>query len=382
MKLKVAFLNCVSHGDCIVITFTDRRRKACIVVDGGKSRSSAKALADYLVSQKVKSINLMVGTHIDEDHINGLKFFVGDQIKNKEAGKTFCKIKEYWGPMPSEGRQGGFNPTSFAEVGERTDAASWRRYIIQSVNQNNDLIDGLEVLGTSINHPSLGEIPRNPFTSVKIDLLGPDMQIPANQIKSSALATTALLSKGMPIKTLAELVAAIDGNAEAMAIKAKRNANNQSIVFRLRLARGSKKAKAWTFLLTGDAEEEAWAEMLANSKVARKLRSRVVKLPHHGSTNGITLAGLKKVKPEYSVNQVGQLHGIPDKLTLQRVRRCKSAIMCTQRNASTKKTSACIGVRKAECPAYKNPQSIIFELDTSKGKCTINPASRACQKKW
>lgn len=382
MKLKVAFLDCVSHGDCTVITFTDRRRPACIVVDGGKTKSSAKALADYLDSQNVKSINLVVGTHIDEDHINGLKWFVGDQLNNKKAGKAYFRIKEYWGPLPSDGHSGSFQPTAFAEMGERTDAASWRQYVIQSVAQNDDLFDGLEALGTSIRHPSLEDIPRRPFSSVKIDFLGPDMQIPANQIMSKALATTTRISKGMSIKTLADLVAAIDGNAKAMAIAAKRNANNQSIVFRLRLASGSSKAKKWTFLFTGDAEEEAWEGMLADDRVARQLRARVLKLPHHGSTNGITVQGIKKVRPKYCVNQVGQLHGIPDDLTLRRVQENESAIMCTQRNGSHGHPSACRHVNRVDCPAYDNPQSVIFTLDTDTDKCTIDPSDRACKVEW
>ena len=222
MRLKVTFLDCVSHGDCTVITFTDRRRLACIVVDGGKTKSSAKALTDYLDSQNVRSISLMIGTHIDEDHINGLKWFVGDQVTNKNAGKQYCKIKEYWGPMPSEGHIGGFRPSSFVEMDQRTDAASWRQYVIQSVTQNDDLVDALVALGTTIKHPSLEDVPRNPFSSIKIDFLGPDMQIPANQIKSKALASAARISTGMPITTLAELVAAIEGNSKAMAIAAKR----------------------------------------------------------------------------------------------------------------------------------------------------------------
>lgn len=388
MKLKVAFLDCVSHGDCAVITFTEKRRKACMVVDGGKTSASATALADYLKAEKIKKINLLVITHHDQDHIGGMLRFVKNQIALADRGKKFVRIMEYWGPMPSQERIPGYNPTAKYSSVDRTDAASWRQFIMLSLGENNKLFDLIDGLGVPIRHPSLADRPRNPFSSVKIDLIGPDIQIPGDQIKRKAFGATTRVSKGLPpIKTLDQLKEAISGNAQAMATEAKRYANNQSIVFRLRLARGSRKAKAWTFLFAGDSEQGAWDVMLSDKQVARKLPARVLKVSHHGSVNGITLKGVRKVKPVYSIISTGQEHGIPDEPVLGFLQKVKSDILCTQRNSKKvgkggKITSACVDVKKAVCPAYNNNQSIVFELDTRKGVCKVSPASRACLKNW
>lgn len=387
MKLKVAFLDCVDHGDCAVITFTEKRSKKCIVVDGGWTKASAKALSDYLKAENVWNINLLVITHHDQDHIGGMLRFVKNQIALKDRNQKFVRIKEYWGPMPSQERIPSYSPTVMVASAERNDAASWRQFITLSLRENNELFDHIDAMGIPIRHPSLTARPRNPFSSVKIDLLGPDIQIPGDQIRHKAFATTTRISDGLPpIKTLDQLKEAISGNARAMAIEAKRHANNQSIVFRLRLAGGSSKARAWTFLFAGDAEQEAWGAMLDNKQVAKKLPARVLKVSHHGSVNGVTLKGVRKVKPTYSIISTGQKHGIPDEPTLVSLQKVKSKILCTQRNKKSenkgKTISACIKVKKAVCPAYNNNQSIIFELDTRKGECKVSPSSRACLRKW
>lgn len=384
MELKVAFLNCCSHGDCAVVTFDDGGHPACIVVDGGDDARSAEALARNLETQNVQAIDLLVGTHIDQDHINGLKLFAKAQLKCKEAGKPYVAIREFWGPMPSQDKLLTGDPAApSAPASPGADATPTQQYVIQSVAQNDGLMDALRGLGTRVLHPALDDPPQVPFKSVAIDFLGPDIQIPSDHIKAKALAASTLASGGITIESLEDLQNAVAANAEAMAREADRDANNQSIVFRLRPATGSKKAKEWTFLFPGDAEEEAWDRMVGDTRVAPLLAARVLKIPHHGSAiNGINNAGAAKVKPKFSVNSVGQKHGLPDRETLERLRKLKSAILCTQRNNDAKKKSACYSVPKADCPAKDNPQTIGFVLDTETGDCQITPADRACQHSW
>ncbi|UCD58922.1 MAG: hypothetical protein JSV16_07390 [Candidatus Hydrogenedentota bacterium] len=388
MKLKVAFLNCRSHGDCTVITFKENGKDACIVVDGGKGTKGAGALFDYLHSKNISAIDLMVGTHIDSDHIDGLKHFAKNELKKKNQGKDYIEIKEFWGPTPSREHVPDIEPTSLASSAEKG-KFSWRRFVIQSVKQNDDLFEALQKLDVPILHPSLLEPPANPFSNVALELLGPDMQISADLIKKKALGLTTrasdkeLKEKGKRIKTIEDLKHALRINYEEMAIEAKRNANNQSIVFRLKPATGKASAKKWSFLFTGDAEEEAWEEMLANSAVKSHLRARVLKIPHHGSgANGITDKGAQKVKPEYSINMVGQEHGLPDKEPLELLQGLGSKLLCTQRNHSSSHKSACYRVPKSDCPAKGKPKTITFTVDTTTGNCKITPAGRACDHDW
>lgn len=383
MELKVAFLDCRGHGDCVVITFEEKGKPACIVVDGGEFTSSAEALSDYLESQNVKTINLMVGTHIDQDHINGLKIFVQDQVKKRDRQESYIEVNEFWGSMPSEEFVTNISPTSESDVFKSSDSLSWQQYVIQSVGQNDDLIKALKDLGVTIKHPALDDIPQIPFEDIEIELLGPDTQIPADKIKSQALGLPSDLDVDNPIETLEELENAISYGFNKMAEDAKRNANNQSIVFRLSSAVGSTEAKKWTFLFTGDAEKEAWNDMLGNVQVASKVKARILKIPHHGSSlSGITDTGAEKVEAKYSVNSVGQEHGLPDKDTLVLLQGKGSKILCPQRNQNSSHKSACYNVPSTQCPAKGNPKDVLFTINTNTGKCMIAPSNRECLHTW
>jgi competence protein ComEC len=72
--------------------------------------------------------------------------------------------------------------------------------------------------------------------------------------------------------------------------------NNHSVV--LRITYGSR-----SFLLTGDIERQAEADMLPNNAV---LDSDVVKVPHHGSRTSSTPAFVASTHPQYAVISVGR----------------------------------------------------------------------------
>jgi len=76
----------------------------------------------------------------------------------------------------------------------------------------------------------------------------------------------------------------------------------------------------FSFLLTGDAEKESEAEMLASSVVSPK--ADVLKVGHHGSTSSTSTAFLKAVSPKYAVISVGtgNDNGHPHKETLQKLK--------------------------------------------------------------
>jgi beta-lactamase superfamily II metal-dependent hydrolase len=382
MKLTVTFLDCKSHGDCSVITFDEDNETACIVIDGGESRNSSEALSNYLKNEGVKKINLLIGTHIDADHINGLKYFVQEQAEKKEEGNSFIEIDEFWGPMPSKNFGGDFLPNYSKGADEPDYNFSWQDFVIQSVKQNDDLIDALTDLNVKLVYPALDNPQKNPFKNISIKLFNPDTQIPADSISKKALGIPNdinVIENELDLNGLKKL---INGHYERMAKEAKRNANNQSIVVKIALKTGVKKAKDWSFLFTGDAEEEAWEGMLDNRKVSKYLKSYVLKIPHHGSENGITKKGLKKVDPKYSVNLVGQKHGLPDEEILKNIQDNKSEILCPIRNQSSKHKSACFNIPSNECPAKNNSSDIKFVIDSNTGSCKIFPNNRECKYNW
>jgi len=79
---KINFLP-ASNGDCILIT-TD---KFNILIDGGMGRTYYRSLKDKL--EELEQIDLVILTHIDEDHIAGLiELFKDEEIRPK--------VKKVW----------------------------------------------------------------------------------------------------------------------------------------------------------------------------------------------------------------------------------------------------------------------------------------------
>jgi beta-lactamase superfamily II metal-dependent hydrolase len=379
MQLKVSFLYCVSHGDCAVVTFEEDGDTKCMVVDGGETKRSAQALREYLESEGVQTIDLLVATHIDADHIQGLNKFLEEESRREAAGEPHISIGRFWGPAPSQDQTPAGTSVALSE-----DATEWQRYVVQSVGQNDDLFTRISEGGVPISHPALDDLPQNPFQSVAIQLLGPDTQIPADEIKRKALGLTTRATSGeIDITDLEHLTLAISRNFELMAMEADRTANNQSIVFRLTPAAAPPPGStAWEFLFPGDAEKEAWSAMLSDAAVASGLPARVIKLPHHGSRNGITDAGAQQVSPEFAVVSVGRKHGLPDAAGLRRAHSLGANILCTRRNTSQTEKSDCYSIPAQECPAKGDPQTITFTLDTDTGQCVLTPPGRACQHSW
>jgi beta-lactamase superfamily II metal-dependent hydrolase len=59
------------EGDCILISYPDGNRTARILFDGGR-KGTATALLRRLRSERNASIDLLVVTHVDRDHIEGI----------------------------------------------------------------------------------------------------------------------------------------------------------------------------------------------------------------------------------------------------------------------------------------------------------------------
>ena len=345
MILTVAFLD-VFHGDCAVITFNERGRKACIVIDGGEKGDAAKRLAAYLKHERVEVIDLLLATHIDSDHVNGLVHFLkleSGQTNNWNKGKEKC-IAHYWGPKPDPNWTPPSRRTSAQTSPLTAPELQTMNFVIQSVAQNQELSKLVQkhiFHADNIQHPSLQDMPPlDIFENVGLQVMAPDTQILDSAIQSKALSLSNVpyrqsLAKMAPVRTagrlkLKDLRKILAMNAEEMAKIANRNANNQSIVLKLTPKEGkAAESKGWTFLFTGDAEQESWEMMRQIAQVKKNLPSKVLKVPHHGSVNGIDEPSFRAIDPEYSIISVGQKHGLPDGQTLNLIKGVmKSKLFC------------------------------------------------------
>lgn len=84
-----------------------------------------------------------------------------------------------------------------------------------------------------------------------------------------------------------------------------------------------------SFLLTGDAEEQSEAEMLASSVAS--LKADVLKVGHHGSKTSTSTPFLKAVAPKYAVISLAadNEYHYPHKVTLDKLRKAGVKILRT-----------------------------------------------------
>jgi hypothetical protein len=375
MRFEFAFLD-IGHGDCTVITFPERGRLFCIVVDGGQTQKAARRLATYLKATGAETIDLLVVTHIDADHIGGIIQLLKHEsngARDWNRGVERC-IRRYWGPLPSRTWAG---TERVPESIEREVTLGARSFVMESVAQNQELAQLLEqrLEPGGASYPSLEDPPAQPFTNLHIELLSPDIQVPDAEIEAVALDSGLLIPAPgeMLPSTVAELERIVAARAEEAARIADRNANNQSIVFRAAPRTEAGELSQWSFLLTGDAEEEAWQMMRGHPEVAQRLPTAVLKLPHHGSAlNGIDKESFDLISPTRCVNSSGQKHGLPDTETLNLVRNNeRSELFCTERNNNRAKQGPCLA--KDRCPRRTEARykSVRFTVDTATDSCQV-----------
>ena len=383
--MNVSFLD-IYHGDCAVITLGNNEKKSCIVIDGGETKSAALRLATYLKYEKIELIDLIIATHIDSDHINGLNHFLksyADTTTSWNKKNKKC-IKNYWGPKPDP----NYNQTrSLSEDGfsSQINTVSMTDIVIKSIQQNQDLSELVAehiINKKNIYFPSVEDKPPlNLVKELKIDFFAPDIQILDTEIENKLLTlinldvkylqgnNQGINKRGKLDKKQFEQI--IKANAEHMAEIADRTANNQSIV--VKITPKSIKSKNWSFLFSGDAEKASWDMIESNIVDSKFLKSRVLKVPHHGSVNGMNSSIFSKINPDYCIVSAGQKHGLPDESILNLIKNKKSRnLFCTERNKHLKKPGPCN--QKFNCPRRdeKDFRSLRFSIDLNNGNCKID----------
>lgn len=100
-EMTVHFIN-VGQGDSALIEYKD----IDILIDGGDNKA-AKTVISYLDRQDIDDIDLIIGTHMDADHIGGLdkvmESYKVEQIIDSGTKKTTKTYKDYRTAIDAEG---------------------------------------------------------------------------------------------------------------------------------------------------------------------------------------------------------------------------------------------------------------------------------------
>ncbi|MEK4602427.1 hypothetical protein MHH42_15535 [Bacillus sp. FSL L8-0099] len=306
MSMKIKSLP-AHDGDCFIITFGEGEDIKNIIIDGGRRKPVLKRLKEELhfIQGKNQSVDLLIVTHIDEDHIQGiLKLFEDDKVDKSIFKQVWFNSKE--------------NLTSFFDGEEKQDE---RLLIEDKSNGNISYKQGI----------SFGKLLHNlNLTSFKLITAGEKLEIGGAVIKVLSPEENALnrlhkdWEKEFPSEIIdGENVSDNDsrdykesiGNLMKNRFKEDRDiANGSSIVVSIEYQKKK-------LLMLADSFPSVVLRNICKLYPDEKDRNfDLIKIAHHGSkfnTND-ELFNFIKCK-RYIVSTNGKTHGFPTKEALARI---------------------------------------------------------------
>jgi len=290
MSIKFQFL-AAGKGDAILISTQNRN----ILIDGGEKYR----FIDKHIS-KLELLDLVILTHIDDDHIKGLIELLGKEIRKK--------INSIW-----------FNPfdkaTKFSRI-NRTNETSFTQGITFY-----QLVEEMKKINTLFSYDDKIYIEEKPikinlFETVDIELLSPTRE--KLQILNEKYEN--YCAKHKPDFTTSGKKANNQETCEKLADnpfqKDTSPTNGASIAFILTYQENDR------FLLLADAHIDVIVTSLKEKGFSEnhKLKVNFVKLSHHGSKHNINQDFLNLIETDtFIISTNGSGHEHPDKETLCKI---------------------------------------------------------------
>ncbi len=319
------------HGDSLLLHYGDPASPKLIVIDGGPNRvytptlrPRLEAIRQTLPPGSALPIRMLMVSHIDDDHINGVLDMTAELVEKDENQEPLpYEIQTLWhnsfddvvGANSAELLSSGQAEVGAASLEEvsasigrlSTEAAA----VVASVRQGRRLRDDATVLGLAVNQPGGGLITAKGGASDFVDLDdGLEFQILGpRQERVEALQRK--WDRELERLGLAVVEAGDAGAAEMLDTSAY---NLASLVV---IARADGK----TMLLTGDARGD---HILASVRdagllVDDKLHVDLLKMPHHGSDRNVDTDFFRTVTAEHYVISGDGRHGNPEVATFEMI---------------------------------------------------------------
>ncbi|MED3541312.1 MBL fold metallo-hydrolase [Bacillus toyonensis] len=300
-----------ANGDSFLIKIREKEFSKNILIDGGKGVLCQSKLKQEFqnIKQTNDSINLLIVTHIDDDHISGiLKLY-----QDKKVDKSI--VKEVWfnsGILMSKqfsGQEDSLREIPLAQISRK-----------MSVTQGITLEDELKKSGNWYQGLITSEI-RSSIDNTKITVLSPDLEILKDlNIKWIKEMEKLKRKKNMRKKMSASTDYHHSYNELCKNVFEEDNSlfNKSSIAFLLE--HEDKK-----LLMLGDSHPSVIINSLHELGYCEtnKLKVDLMKVSHHGSKKNTNVELLKMIDcVNFVVSSDGSKHGLPNK-------ECLSRIICT-----------------------------------------------------
>ncbi|MBW1799850.1 MAG: hypothetical protein JRJ85_03890 [Deltaproteobacteria bacterium] len=323
------------EGDCLVITWGRTSDKKYILVDGGRAWTYENALKRYLRDRGITEIELLVVTHVDRDHIDGMLKLIKDSNLNLMVRNIWFNTWDHLRGLKIENPEAEDDIEEFgAKMGEELSteiiSKSWRW---------NSCFDGQAV---ELRDDPGGNIIR--IADMKLTLLSPDRdKLEALIPKWKKECQKAGITPGFTVKDyiiadddLEDFGAVdIDALADEEFSNDHSDANGSSIAFILEY----KNRKA---LLSGDAHPDLLVKSLTHLGVSKEdpLALDAFKVPHHGSKYNISKDLLSLMKCDhYLISTNGNFFDHPDDVAMARLMKYGTDDSTLSFNYKTDRTS-------------------------------------------
>ena len=319
------------HGDALILHYGSASNPKMILIDGGAGgvyndflEPRLRELREELALDPADPLRfeMVMVSHIDDDHINGVLdlFRDNDKAKTKRQPQPY-EIGTLWHNSFDDlldNRGGAAVATMAASVAAGAPSANLPKMtpetkaVIASVPQGRDLRDLARRLKVAVNKPFSGLV-RAPARGAKKVALG------------SGLSFTVIGPDADRVDAYQERwkkdLAKIANNK-----KAKASAFDDDSPFNLASICVLATLKSKTMLLTGDARGDFVVEGLerAGLLTARKpLHVDLLKLPHHGSDRNVEDSFFERITADHYVVSGNGGDGNPERATLEMIQRAR-----------------------------------------------------------
>lgn len=312
------------YGDCLLLHYGTDAKPGLVLIDGGPGgvwedslEPRLKALA---ASRAGFKINLMMVSHIDDDHVVGLVDFTGAWLKHPAGQPWPYPVREAWhnsfervsnakdlnavkASVTASAGAASIDEVDLDEAGiEDSEGRRDALKVLASVTKGKRLRDELVTLGVPSNTGFAGHLIRpgqGPSVPYK---LGPELKLHI-------------------VAPLADQLTALQGEfAKELKADAALAAYTDSSIPNLSSIAAIAKFKGKTILLTGDARGDYLKEGLKKEgqlDANGKLHVDIFKLPHHGSDRNIAADFFRDVTADHYVASADGTFVNPDRPTME-----------------------------------------------------------------
>jgi hypothetical protein len=306
------------HGDSLILHYGTASEPRNVLIDGGPGGVYAESLRPRLEEMRTAlkladdeplALDLVMVSHIDDDHIGGLLGLTGRLLDDRKAGRpAFLRTKTLWhNAFEDLAEDTGAVAELPADIpSDGADGAA----VLASVGQGRQLQSEAELLDWPINAPfgGLVQAPDAHGQVVKLD----------DATELVVLAPMQKQVEGLRAEWIEQMrkIRAKEAKAAEVAAYLDNSPYNLSSIVVLVRQDGR------SMLLTGDARGD---HVLAGLKAARlldqdgRIHIDVLKLPHHGSIRNVDEDFFETIVADHYVVSADGKHGNPEKETLDMI---------------------------------------------------------------